>query len=38
MKKLRERYPGVKASRVPKALKSMDVDRDVAAAEEKLMS
>lgn len=38
IKKLRERYPGVKASRIPMALRSMDVDRDIAAAEEKIMS
>jgi len=34
MKKLREKYPGIKASRVPKALYTMDIERDIVPAEE----
>jgi hypothetical protein len=37
-KKLRERYPGVKASRLPKAIFTFDFERDIIPAEEKLIN
>ena len=37
-KKLRERYPGVKASRLPKAMFTLDFERDIIPAEEKLIN
>lgn len=36
--KLRERYPGLKASRVPKAVFMMDMERDIIPAEEMLIT
>lgn len=37
-RKIKERYPGVKVSRMPKALFGMDFDRDIIPAEEKLIN
>ena len=37
-KKLRERYPGLKVNRLPKAVFRMDIERDVIPAEEKLIN
>lgn len=38
VKKLRERYPGVKPSRLSKQVKALDIERDVQAAEDKLIN
>lgn len=35
---MRERYPGVKSVRLPKAIYSLNFDRDIISAEEKLIS
>lgn len=37
-KKLRERYPNIKVSRLPRAFFTLDLERDIIPQEEKLIS
>lgn len=37
-KKIRERYPGVKVTRLPKVIYTLNFDRDIVPAEERLIN